>query len=68
MMARFRVLLIGASHSLEVDFPVGSTTELGEIASRVRFLDGHMAEPDQDGIYPGVLIPTCRLQLVTETN
>jgi hypothetical protein len=67
-MAHFRVFLIGVSQPLQVDLPVGSASELVEIASRVRFLEAHMVEADSDGVCPGVLIPTCRLQLVIESN
>jgi hypothetical protein len=67
-MAHFRVFLIGVPQPLQVDLPVGSASELVEIASRVRFLKGHMVEADSDGVCAGVLIPTCRLQLVIEAN
>jgi hypothetical protein len=67
-MAQFRVFLIGVPQPLQVDLPVGSVGELIEIASRVRFLEAHMTEADSDGVCAGVLIPTCRLQLVIEAN
>jgi len=65
-MAQFHVFLIGAPQPLQVDLPVGSVNELVEIASRVRFLEAHMVEADGDGVCAGVLIPTCRLQLIIE--
>jgi hypothetical protein len=67
-MAQFRVFLVGVPQPLQVDLPVGNVSELVEIASRVRFLEGHMVEADSDGVCAGVLIPTCRLQLVFEAN
>jgi hypothetical protein len=67
-MAQFRVFLVGVAQPLQVDLPVGSARELVEIASRVRFLEAHMVEADSDGVCAGVLIPTCRLQLVIEAN
>jgi hypothetical protein len=67
-MAHVRVFLIGAPQPLQVDLPVGSVSELVEIASRARFLEAHMVEADSDGIFAGVLIPTSRLQLVVEAN
>jgi hypothetical protein len=67
-MARFRVFLVGSPQPLDVDLPATDTAELGEIASRSRFLEGYMAQADQDGVCPGVLIPTCRLQMVVETS
>jgi len=65
-MARFRVFLTGCPQPLDVDLPASDVAELNQIASSVRFLEGHMAEADHDGVYPGVLIPTCRLQMVIE--
>jgi len=67
-MAHFRVFLVGGPQPLQVDLPVGSVSELIEVASRVRFLEGHMLEAYSDGVCAGVLIPTCRLQLVIEAN
>lgn len=67
-MARFRIFLIATPQPLEVDLPVESVAELNEIASRSRFLEGHMAEPDEDGVCPGVLIPTCRIQMAMEAS
>jgi len=66
-MARFRIFLTGCPQPLDVDLPASDVAQLNAIASTVRFLEGHMAEPDQDGVYPGVLIPTCRLQMVIES-
>ena len=66
-MARFRVFLIGSPQALDVDLPATNAAELSEIASRSRFLEGYMAEADQDGACPGVLIPTCRLQMIIES-
>lgn len=65
-MARFRVFLIGCNQPLEVDLPASDVMQLNAVASTVRFLEGHMAEADHDGVCPGVLIPTCRLQMVVE--
>jgi hypothetical protein len=67
-MAEFKVFLVGMPQPLQVDLPVTSVSELVEIASRVRFLEGHMVEADEGGVCAGVLIPTCRLQLVIEAN
>lgn len=67
-MARFRIFLIGSPTPLDVDLPINSVAELHEIASRSRFIEGHMAEPDLSGVCPGVLIPTCRLQMVLEDS
>lgn len=65
-MARFKLFLIGASQPVEMDLPVANVAELNELASRARFLEGNMAEPDSDGVCCGVLVPTCRIQFVVE--
>jgi hypothetical protein len=67
VMARFRIFLVGSSQPLDIDLLANDAAELKELASRSRFLDGHMAEANQDGVCPGVLIPTCRLQMIIET-
>lgn len=67
-MARFRVFLIGCNQPLDVDLPARDVVDLNAMASTVRFLEGHMAEADHDGVCPGVLIPTCRLQMVLERD
>jgi hypothetical protein len=67
-MGRYRIFLIGNPQPVEVDLPAQSVGDVSEIASRVRFLEGHMAEPAIDGVFPAVLIPTCRIQFIIETN
>ena len=65
-MASFKLFLIGAPCPLKVNLPVHGMEDLHDLASRVRFLHGHMVEPDEDGVCAGVLIPTCRIQLAVE--
>lgn len=36
--------------------------------SHARFIEGKMAEPDDDGVCPGVLSQACRIQLALEVN
>lgn len=67
-MARFRLFLIGCNQPLEVDLPVSGVAELNQMAATCRFLEGYMAEADGDGVCPGVLIPTSRLQMVVEAS
>ena len=67
-MTRFRIFITGSPQPIDVDLPVASIAELSEIASRSRFIEGHVAEADSDGVYAGVLIPTCRIQLIIETT
>ena len=67
-MTRFRIFITGSPQPIDVDLPVASIAELGEIASRSRFIEGHVAEADSDGVLPAVLIPTCRIQFIIETS
>ena len=67
-MARFRIFLVGNPQPVDVDLPVCSAAELNDIASRTRFLEGHMSEPGSDGVFPAVLIPTCRIQFIVENS
>lgn len=48
-MGRFRIFLIGSPQPVEVDLPAHSVADLSDIASRVRFLEGHLAEPASGG-------------------
>lgn len=65
-MTSFRICLVGNSQPLIVDLPVQDIAELTEQASCVRFLAGHMAEANEDGVCPGVMIQTNRIQLAIE--
>lgn len=67
-MARFKVFLIGTPVPVDVDLPFDRVAELSEFASRARFIEGNMTEPDHHGVCPGVLIPTCRLQMIVEAD
>ena len=65
-MARFRIFLVGAQQPIEVDLPACDITALNLAASHARFLEGYLADADHDGVCPGVLIPTARLQMAVE--
>jgi hypothetical protein len=66
-MARFRLFLIGSPQPLDVDLPASNVAELNEIASRARFMEGAMVEPDEQGVCAGILFQTSRIQLAMET-
>lgn len=66
-MATFRICLMGSAQPLVVDLAAQSIDELVEEASRARFLSGHMVEPDEQGVCPGVMIATGRIQCVFES-
>ncbi len=65
-MTTFRFHLIGAQ-PFEIDVDARSIEELGEIVTQQRFLVGRRTEPDEDGVLPGMLIATARIQCVVET-
>jgi hypothetical protein len=67
-MATFRVFLVGSPAPVTVDLPVAGTVDLHELASRVRFIIGHFAEPDEDGSCRGLMIPTGRIHLAVEAS
>lgn len=45
-----------------------SIAELGEIITTERFIVGKRAEADEDGVLPGMLIATARIQCVVEVG
>jgi hypothetical protein len=67
-MHQYRIHLIGPAQALNVEIDAETISELNEIVSRQRFLEGRMAEPDEDGVLPNVLIATSRIQCVFEAS
>ena len=67
-MAVFRICLSGSSQPLVVDLPANSVEELAQQAATSRFLTGHMAEPDEHGCLPGVMIQSGRIQAAFEVS
>lgn len=67
-MAAFRICLTGSPQPLLVDLPASDIAELTQIAASSRFLAGHMAEPDEYGVCPGVMIATGRIQCAFEAG
>jgi hypothetical protein len=65
-MARFKVFLMGSPQPLRVELPCANILELSHAASHVRFLAGHLAESDENGVCPGVLIATERIHAIVE--
>lgn len=64
-MATFRFHLIG-TQPVDLDVDVASISDLCEIISRQRFIEGRMTLPDNDGMLADVLIATSRIQCVIE--
>ncbi|MBB4096971.1 hypothetical protein [Sphingomonas kyeonggiensis] len=65
-MARFKFFLIGSTDAPVLDVEAIDLAELHALMSRERFIAGHMADPDTDGIFSGVLVPISRVQFVME--
>jgi hypothetical protein len=67
-MARFKFYLIGSSDAPVLDVDASDLRDLKQEMSVARFIEGHMTDADEDGIFPGVLIPTARVQFVMESQ
>jgi hypothetical protein len=68
IVTTFRICLTGSPQPLLIDLPVSSVEELSHAAGSSRFLAGHMAEPNEDGVCPGVMIQTNRIQWAFEAG
>ncbi len=64
----FRFCLMGASQHPLVEVKVASLADLHDLMDRTRFVAGHLAEADEHGVQPGVLIATSRVQMVVEVD
>ena len=67
-MAVFFIHLMGQGQPIKLDMLCADIDELADEASRARFLAGHMAEPDEEGICRRVLIAAQRIQCVIEAD
>jgi hypothetical protein len=67
-MARFKFFLIGTTEAPILEVEADTLRQLGEMAMRNRFIEGHMVEINGDGASCGVLIPTARVQLIAEAD
>jgi len=67
-MAAFRVHLMGQHQPLDLDMPYADLDDLMADASRAKFLAGHMAMPDEQGVCRRVMIATGRIQCVIEAT
>jgi len=67
-MARFKFYLIGSCDAPVLDVEAADLRELHRQMSCDRFIEGHTTQADADGVLPGVLIATSRIQLVMEQS
>lgn len=66
-MAAFRFHLIGSHQPVELDVAAGTISDVGEIITRQRFIEGRLTQPDGDGVMLGMLIATSRIQCIVES-
>lgn len=67
-MASFIVHLMGQREPAYIDLPFEDMDELAAEATRAKFLIGHMATADKDGVCRRVMISTYRIECVIETG
>jgi len=67
-MATFRFHLVGNNLPVDLDVAASSISELGDIVTRQRFVEGRLTQPDGDGVLLGMLIATSRIQCVVELS
>ena len=67
-MATFRFHLIGNNMPIELEVAARCIDELGEAVTTRRFIVGRLTQPDHDGVLPGMLIATSRIQCVVEAG
>ncbi len=67
-MATFRFHLIGGGLPVELDVEASTVDDLGVLVTERRFIVGRLTQPDHDGVLPGMLIATSRIQCVVEAG
>lgn len=67
-MATFTIHLVGQHQPLKVDLSLEDVGHLAQQASTERFLVGHLAEPDEDGVCKRVMVATSRIQCAVESG
>lgn len=67
-MATFQVHLMGQHQPITIDLPARDIDDLVEQAASARFLTGHLAEADGDGVCRRVMIATSRIQCAIEQD
>ena len=65
-MSTFTIHLMGQAHPITLDLPCADIDELSSQATTSRFLSGHMATPDEEGVCRRVMIATSRIQCAIE--
>lgn len=67
-MAVFRVFLMGDRTPLDVQLYFERLEDVMADASRARFISGHLATADEQGVFREIMIPTGRIHCVIEAE
>lgn len=67
-MATFTIHLMGQTMPITVDLPADGIDELVDQAAQTRFLVGHLADADGEGVCRRVMIATGRIQCAIEAD
>ncbi|KLE31088.1 hypothetical protein AAW01_12665 [Aurantiacibacter gangjinensis] len=67
-MATFCIHLMAQKEPLSVDLPFDGIDQLVDQASSSRYIVGHLAVPDEEGVCRRVMIATSRIQCAVEVD
>ncbi|AWW74567.1 hypothetical protein CD351_09030 [Erythrobacter sp. KY5] len=65
-MTTFTIHLMGQATPITLDLPISTVDDLAEKAGETRYLVGHLASADEDGVCRRVMIATSRIQCAIE--
>ena len=65
-MSIFTIHLMGQARAITLDLPCADIDDLANQAAASRFLSGHMAVADEEGVCRRVMIATSRIQCAIE--
>jgi hypothetical protein len=64
----YRFHLIGVPEAVELEVDAATISELNDLLSRQRFIEGRATEADGYGVLAGILLATSRIQCVVEAG
>ncbi|MBV7266040.1 hypothetical protein [Erythrobacter ani] len=67
-MANFTIHLMGQHQPITLDLPCNDIDDLADQSATARYLTGHMAQADGDGVCRRVMIATSRIQCAIEAD
>lgn len=60
-MGRFRIHMTGVGQPLIVELDADCVNDLAQMATQARFICGNLAEPNEDGCLPSIMIAAGRI-------